>query len=534
MNIRQFASLQILLVAHLLLIACSGGQPGGSSSGSSSNSSSSTSSSGSISSSSSSSTSSSGLPNAARCPSRETNAFNNFAQIIPGKVEAENFDPKQNLDTTDGNLGKAYRLDTNVDIKDIAGGYALGWMDKNELVSFTVYVQSTGAYEVYLRAGAAGAGRTLRLEQCYDVLLSRIDIPAVEAPGQFKIFKAGTVQLTAGTQIIAVRVGSLEGIELDWLHVGPYAGPIDPVSTSSSSSSSSSSNSSTSSGAITHKFFVGNTTTNWQVRSDFVQYWQQITPENEGTWGAVEATRDTYNWQRLDNTYNYAKEHNILYKQHAFLWGAGLPAWLSNLNPTDAALEIEEWISEFCTRYPDIPLIDVVNEATPGHAPSAIFQRALGSDWMTKSFQLARKYCPNSVLILNDYYLERFPHDEFIAMAMPAVKSGYVDAIGLEAHGLEGFAAAELSASLDDLWNKLQLPMYITEYDSKGTDEEQLKNYQAQFPVFYNHPHIKGITLWGYVVGKTWVSGTGLIQDDGSPRPAMTWLMDYIKTHPKN
>lgn len=534
MNIRRFASLQILLVTHLLLIACSGGQPGSSSSGSSSSSSSSTSSSGRTSSSSSSSNSSSGLPIASRCSSRESNAFNSFAQIIPGKVEAENFDPRQNVDSTEGNLGKAYRLDGNVDIKDIAGGYALGWMDKNELVSFTVYVQTAGAYEVYLRAGAAGTGRTLRLEQCYEVLLNRIDIPTVEAPGQFKIFKAGTVQLTAGSQIIAVRVGNLEGIELDWLHLGPYAGPIDPVSASSSSSSSSSSNSSTSSGTITHKFFVGNTTTNWQVRSDFAQYWQQITPENEGTWGAVEATRDTYNWQRLDNIYNYAKEHNILYKQHAFLWGAGLPAWLSNLNPTDAALEIEEWISEFCTRYPDIPLIDVVNEPTPGHAPTAIFQRALGSDWITKSFQLARKYCPNSVLILNDYNLERFPHDDFIAMVMPAVKSGYVDAIGLEAHGLEGFAATELSASLDDLWNKLQLPMYITEYDSKGTDDEQLKNYQAQFPVFYNHPHIKGITLWGYVFGKTWVTGTGLIQDDGTPRPAMTWLMDYIKTHPKN
>ncbi|HMY38592.1 MAG TPA: hypothetical protein PK011_04635, partial [Marinagarivorans sp.] len=298
MNIRRLASLHILLVTHLLLIACSG-QPGNSSSGSSSSSTSSTSSSGRPSSSSSSSSSSSGLAVAPRCASRESNAFNSFAQIVPGKVEAENFNPKQNVDTTEGNLGKVYRLDTNVDIKEIAGGYALGWMDKNEFISFTVYVQTAGAYDVYLRAGATGAGRTLRLEQCYDLLLSRIDIPTVEAPGQFKIFKAGTVQLTAGSQMISVRTGNLEGIELDWLHLGPYAGPIDPVSTSSSSSSSSSSNSSTSSGTIAHKFFVGNTTTNWQVRSDFAQYWQQITPENEGTWASVEGTRDTYNWQRL-------------------------------------------------------------------------------------------------------------------------------------------------------------------------------------------------------------------------------------------
>src|SRR6186713_3669789 len=39
-------------------------------------------------------------------------------------------------------------------------------------------------------------------------------------------------------------------------------------------------------------FFVGNITTNGAVRSDFLQYWDQITPENEGKWGSVEATRD--------------------------------------------------------------------------------------------------------------------------------------------------------------------------------------------------------------------------------------------------
>ena len=33
---------------------------------------------------------------------------------------------------------------------------------------------------------------------------------------------------------------------------------------------------------------------------------------------------------------------------------------------------------------------------------------------------------------------------------------------------------------------------------------------------------VAGITLWGYVVGSTWVNGSGLIQPNGTPRPAMT------------
>ena len=34
--------------------------------------------------------------------------------------------------------------------------------------------------------------------------------------------------------------------------------------------------------------------------------------------------------------------------------------------------------------------------------------------------------------------------------------------------------------------------------------------------------------VWGYVYGKTWKPNTGLLKDT-TPRPALTWLMSYIK-----
>ena len=75
----------------------------------------------------------------------------------------------------------------------------------------------------------------------------------------------------------------------------------------------------------------------------------------------------------------------------------------------------------------------------------------------------------------------------------------------------------------------LGLPIYISEYDvARTNDQEQLSIMQQQFPLFYNHPSVAGITLWGYVVGSTWVNGSGLIQSNGTPRPAMTWLMNYL------
>jgi endo-1,4-beta-xylanase len=107
------------------------------------------------------------------------------------------------------------------------------------------------------------------------------------------------------------------------------------------------------------KKFVGNITTSGQVRSDFALYWDQITPENEGKWGSVEATRNQMNWAGLDRVHDYAKAHGIVFKQHNFVWGSQQPSWLSGLSAADQKAEVEEWIKLFCERYPDVALIDV-------------------------------------------------------------------------------------------------------------------------------------------------------------------------------
>jgi len=311
---------------------------------------------------------------------------------------------------------------------------------------------------------------------------------------------------------------------------------IAPSSVASSSSIPSSvapssiavSSSSRSSVAPITRKFVGNITTSGAVRSDFINYWNQITPENEGKWGSVEGTRDQYNWAPLDRIYAYAREHNIPVKAHTLVWGSQFPSWITNLSASEQAAEIEEWIRDYCTRYPDTAMIDVVNEAIPGHAPATYAQSAFGNDWIIKSFQLARQYCPNAILILNDYNVLSWDTDKFITLARPVIAAGVVDALGAQSHGLADRPLSETTTKLNQI-AALGLPIYISEYDiEKTNDQEQLQVMQQQFPLFYNHASVKGITLWGYVVGKTWRDGTGLIQENGTFRPAMTWLMNYL------
>src|SRR5688500_18900170 len=80
------------------------------------------------------------------------------------------------------------------------------------------------------------------------------------------------------------------------------------------------------------------------VPSDFKTYWNQVTPENAGKWGSVEATRDDMNWDQLDLAYNFAKDNGLLFRQHTFVWGQQQPAWMNSLCPEEQKAEVEEWI----------------------------------------------------------------------------------------------------------------------------------------------------------------------------------------------
>jgi len=276
--------------------------------------------------------------------------------------------------------------------------------------------------------------------------------------------------------------------------------------------------------------FVGNVTTNGAVSPDFATYWDQLTPENEGKWESVERTRNQMDWSGLDAAVQFARAHNMPFKEHTLVWGRQVPAWVADLPKKQQAAEVEEWIRAYCERYPDTAMIDVVNE--PDHA-TPVYAEALGGagrsgyDWVLWSFRTARKHCPKAQLILNDYDVLRIDTDKFIAIARVVKRAKLLDAIGAQAHDIESEPLAELQENLKKL-AALDVPIYISEYDVDEYDDEKQQAIVAeQFPVFWESPAVAGITFWGYVDGATWKSHAGLIRD-GVPRPALTWLMNYL------
>jgi GH35 family endo-1,4-beta-xylanase len=279
--------------------------------------------------------------------------------------------------------------------------------------------------------------------------------------------------------------------------------------------------------------------------ANFADYWTQLTPENAGKWGSVGTSADTtqWNWSGLDNDYNYAKNHGLIFKDHNLIWGQQQPSWISSLDSATQYNYIKTWIRMVGQRYPDIDMIDVVNEPLNGHNPPdglnnrANYENALGGkgktgwDWVVNAFKLARKYLPKAKLLINDYGILNSSSntDAYISVINILKDSSLIDGIGCQAHGLENTSAATVKSNLDKL-AATGIPIYISEFDLNiANDNQQMTKYQELFPVFWQHPDVKGVTLWGYIQGRTWLTSSFLVHTNGTARPALFWLAQYIK-----
>jgi endo-1,4-beta-xylanase len=286
--------------------------------------------------------------------------------------------------------------------------------------------------------------------------------------------------------------------------------------------------------------------------TEFLKLWNQLTPENESKWVSVGTSLDStkWSWGGLDNLYKYSKDNNLIFKFHTLVWGSQQPTWISTLADSTKLKYIETWMRQAGKRYPEADLVDVVNEPLPGHNPPdgtngrANYKSALGGngttgwDWVIKSFELARKYFPNSKLVLNEYGIinDNNATNNYLKIINLLKDRGLIDGIGVQGHRfeLESAASATLKGNLDKL-AATGIPVYISELDlgnlnNAGTpnDNQQLQYYQRIFPILWEHPGVKGITLWGYIQGRMWQETCHLVNSDGSWRSAMTWLADYM------
>lgn len=289
--------------------------------------------------------------------------------------------------------------------------------------------------------------------------------------------------------------------------------------------------------------FLGNITTRGSVNTNGYEYkslWNQITCENETKWQSIEGTRSYYNWGNenwgADAVYKYAKNNSILFKFHTLVWGSQYPDWLSNLSVKERYNAIVAWMDEAKRHYPDLKMIDVVNEAVGMHQPgNPMIKESLGGggttgyDWLIKAFELAYERWPNAILIYNDYNTFQSDTQAYLDLVRTLRDAGApIDAYGCQSHDVTDISVDNLKSSMKTLQDGLKMPMYITELDIDIADDAQQKaQYEKIFPIMWEAPYCAGVTIWGFIHGSTWVDNSGIVKN-GVERPAMTWLRSYM------
>jgi endo-1,4-beta-xylanase len=295
--------------------------------------------------------------------------------------------------------------------------------------------------------------------------------------------------------------------------------------------------------ALGKEKFLGGVYSRAQL-SNFSAYFNQVTPENAGKWGHVEAKRDVMIWDELDASYQFAKQHGFPFKMHVMVWGNQQPSWLEQLPAAEQRREIEQWFAAVAERYPALDYVEIVNEALhdPPNKPGeggGNYLAALGGDgktgwdWILESFRLGRRYFPGSSLMINEYgVLARAEDAERYAKIIELLQAEkLVDSIGVQGHAFCTSADSRvLRANLDRL-AATGLPVFVTELDVDGhEDADQLAEVQRLFPLFWDHPSVQGITIWGYRPGM-WRTPQGAIlaHENGAERAAFRWLLDYVR-----
>jgi endo-1,4-beta-xylanase len=313
--------------------------------------------------------------------------------------------------------------------------------------------------------------------------------------------------------------------------------------------------------------FLGSAWSPGGASLNFGNYWNQVTPENGGKWASVEGTRDTYNFTQAHQAEAQAQAVGGVFKWHVLFWGNQQPTWMWDLTPAEQLEEINEWLSAIATEFPNLQQIEVVNEPlhdlpdkvsagnTTATGGSGGYYEALGGagvtghDWIINAFTLARQYFPNAKLMLNDYSITNDGNatTRYLQIIQLLKDRNLIDLVGVQAHAFEfNYNNLEASAATHRA-NLLRLqesglPVYATEFDIDGVDpvfgvqddNVQLQRYQALFPVFWESPAIKGITMWGYVQGGHWRTNQGawLMYPNGAERPALQWLVKYVENNP--
>ena len=273
----------------------------------------------------------------------------------------------------------------------------------------------------------------------------------------------------------------------------------------------------------------------WYRKTANKYFWYGV-PENQFKWPEYEPKKGKIRRDEFKQYLDYVDAYKWGFRAHTLVWGHqgyGFDKHFSNQGSCkDISNKIKARIDRDLKEYKGrIKEYDVWNEAF--HEPF-VFNKC-GWDLLDSAHVWAHRADPDARLFINEYNVVAAGETERLYDIVKGMldRKVPVHGIGVQCHfGDRQLNPNFIKQRLDRL-GSLGLPIKVTELDfgdwQKGMyfgEEEQAKRYEMVLRIFFSHPSVEGILLWGFWDGRHWVKNGGIIAMDGREKPAAKLIYD--------
>jgi endo-1,4-beta-xylanase len=248
--------------------------------------------------------------------------------------------------------------------------------------------------------------------------------------------------------------------------------------------------------------------------------------ENSLKWYDCEKAEGKVDYSVADRIWEYCRDLNIPMRGHCIYWEKERLCmdWLKSLNTEQLRAAIVRRGLDITRHFKGrINEFDLNNEMVNGD----FFRRRLGYGVVNEMAWIAKAGNPDVVLYLNDYgllYNGGFNVESYEIQIETLLASGTpIGGIGIQGHfgtdGVHPLDPLHVQKTLDRFAG-FGLPLKITEglFDT-GDEKNQAEQLRLIFPLYFAHPRMEAILLWGFWAGQHWRPWSALWRKDWSTTP---------------
>ncbi len=263
--------------------------------------------------------------------------------------------------------------------------------------------------------------------------------------------------------------------------------------------------------------------------------------ENALKWYDCEKEPNVVDYYLADRIWELCDSLHIPMRGHCIFWEKDkyVMPWLKALNNDTLRAAVNRRAIGVTQHFKGrIEEFDLNNEMVQGN----FFRRRLGYGVVNEMAYMAKAGNPNAVLYVNDYGIlveGGFNAEAYILQIENLLATGVpIGGIGCQGHFItsrkadsSGRAATtpeHVQKTLDRL-AKFNLPIKITEClfiaDTEEGKAEELRKY---FPIFFAHPSVEAVLMWGFWEVGHWMPRTAMWKKDWTPTPQALAYRDLV------